>query len=193
MSLNITPLTEVSQDVLNCTQLAVSTADLISGFPILAPDGNITAPSYSFASNVDTGLFRSSDGVSMGVDAEIGMVAGGVGNVAIGSTPTGYGGGEGVVFLTDAVVDPIGIPNGGSGGILYVDGQELNFLNSTGSVTTLTTAGGSDVTGPNSSLDNQLATFNSITGNVITNSNIQFVSSQLLPGDGTSLGVGGNS
>lgn len=186
MSLNNTPLTEVSRDVLNCTQLAVSTADLISGFPILAPDGIITAPSYSFASNVDTGLFRSSDGVSLGVDAEVGMVAGGVGNVAVGSTPSGYGGGEGVIFLTDAVVDPIGIPNGGSGGILYVDGQELNFLDSTGSVTTLTTAGGSDVTGPNSSLNNQLATFNSTTGNVITNSNIQYVSSQLLPGDGTS-------
>lgn len=186
MSLNNTPLTEVSRDVLNCTQLAVSTADLISGFPILAPDGIITAPSYSFASNVDTGLFRSSDGVSLGVDAEVGMVAGGVGNVAVGSTPSGYGGGEGVIFLTDAVVDPVGIPNGGSGGILYVDGQELNFLDSTGSVTTLTTAGGSDVTGPNSSLNNQLATFNSTTGNVITNSNIQYASSQLLPGDGTS-------
>jgi hypothetical protein len=187
MSLNITPLTEVSRDVLNCTQLAVSTADLISGFPILAPDGNVTAPTYSFASNVDTGLFRSSAGVSMGVDSEVGMVAGPTGNVAVGSTPSGYGGGEGVVFLTDAVVDPIGMPNGGSGGILYVDGQEMNFLNSAGSVTTLTTAGGSDVTGPNSSLANQLATFNSITGNVITNSPIQYVSSQLLPGDGTSL------
>jgi hypothetical protein len=121
----------------------------------------------------------------MGVDGEVGLVAGANGNVAIGSTPTDYGGGQGVVFLTNAVVDPVGTPNAGSGGILYVDGQELQFLNSSGSVTTLTTGGGSDVTGPDASLDNQLATFTSPTGNIVTNSNIQFVASQLLPGNGT--------
>ena len=184
MSLNITPLTEVSRDVLNCNQLAVSTADLISGFPILAPDGNIGAPTYSFATNTDTGMFRS-NGVSVGVDGEVGLVVAADGNVAVGSVPTDYGGGEGVVFLSEAAVKPVGTPNSGSGGVLYVDGQELQFLNSVGAVTTLTTAGGSDVTGPDASITNQLATFTSPTGNIVANSNIQFVSSQLLPGDGT--------
>ena len=185
MSLNNTPLTEVHRDVLNCNQMAISTADLITSYPILAPDGNITNPTYSFASNTDTGLFRTTDGISIAVDAQVGLVAASNGNVAIGDTPSDYGGGQGVVFLAGAVVNPIGIPNGGSGGILYVDGQELQFLDSTGTATSLTTAGGSDVTAPDTSLANQLATFTSPSGNIITNSNIQFVASQLLPGDGT--------
>jgi hypothetical protein len=132
MSLNNTPFTEISRTLLDCTQLAVSTADLISGFPILAPDGTPAAPSYSFATNADTGLIRSSGGVSAVVDAEVGLVAGALGNVAVGATPSNYGGGEGVVFLADAAVNPAGVPNLGSGGILYVDADTLNFLDSTG-------------------------------------------------------------
>jgi hypothetical protein len=132
MSLNITPLTETSRTVLNCTQLAVSTGDLISGFPIQAPDGNPSTPSYSFASNPDTGLTRSSAGVSTFVDAEMGILAGASGNVGVGGTPTTYGGGEGVVFLANAAVTPVGVPNSGSGGILYVDGAALNYLDSAG-------------------------------------------------------------
>jgi hypothetical protein len=186
MSLNNTPLTEVHRDVLNCAQIVISTADLINSFPILAPNGNITNPTYSFASNTDTGLFRTTDGVSVAVDAQVGLVAAGDGNVALGDTPTDYGGGQGVVFFSDAAVTPVGVPNGGTGGILYTEGQELQFLDSTGNVTSITTAGGSDVTAPDTSLANQLATFSSPSGNIITNSNIQFVSNQLLPGDGTS-------
>jgi hypothetical protein len=168
MSLNNTPLTEVHRDVLNCAQIVISTADLINSFPILAPNGNITNPTYSFASNTDTGLFRTTDGVSVAVDAQVGLVAAGDGNVALGDTPTDYGGGQGVVFFSDAAVTPVGVPNGGTGGILYTEGQELQFLDSTGNVTSITTAGGSDVTAPDTSLANQLATFSSPSGNIIT-------------------------
>lgn len=182
MSVNA-PFTEINRTVLATAQLAVSTADLISGFPILAPDGGAADPSYSFASNT-TGLFRSSSGVSSVVDAEVGLVAGAAGNVAIGAPPTDYGNGEGVVFLPDGV-NPVGIPNSGSGGILYVDGAELNYLDSSGTTVSLTTAGGSNVTGPPSSLDNQLATFSSTTGRVVSNSGIRYESDQLLTGDGS--------
>lgn len=185
MSLNITPLTEISRSVVGCKQLVVSTADLISGFPILAPDGSLGAPTYSFVTNTDSGLFRSSDGVAATVDGEVGLLAGLNGNVAVGGVPSNYGSGQGVLFLADAAVKPIGIPNAGSGGILYVDGSELNFLDSTGMVVTLTTPGGSDVSGPSSSTDTQLATFESLTGNIITNSGVRYTSSQLLTGDGS--------
>ncbi len=184
MSLNVTPFTELHRTVLDCAQLAVSTADLVSGFPILAPNGTLGAPSYSFASNTDTGLLRTADGVLAGVDAEAGLVAAAASNVALGSVPSDYGGGAGVVFLSDAVVDPVGVPNAGSGGILYVAGATLNFLDAAGTSVSLTTAGGSDVTGPESSTTDQLLRFSTTTGRVVTNCDTTYTSGQLLTGDG---------
>lgn len=51
------------------------------------------------------------------------------GNVSLGASPS-YGGGEGVVFLANASVVPTSIPTGG--GILYVSGGNLTFINSSG-------------------------------------------------------------
>ena len=184
MSLNTTPLTEIHRTVLNTTLVAVSSADLISGFPILAPDGTLAAPVYSFTSNPDSGLARTSDGVSAVVDTEVGLVAGGDGNAAIGATPSSYGSGEGVVFLADAAVNPVGIPNAGAGGILYVDGADLNYLDSAGSTITLSSAGLSNVVGPGSSLDDQLVRFASTTGGMVQTSGVTYTSSQLLCADG---------
>lgn len=186
MSLNITPLTEIGKTVLDCAQIAVNTADLLTGFPLLPPDGSSAAPSYSFINNTDTGMFLDSGGVQISVDSEVGLVGAASGNVGIGGAPSTYGGGEGVVFLANAGVNPVGVPNAGAGGILYVDGANLNFLNRAGVVVTLSSAGASNVAGPVSSVDNNLAKFTSTTGQTITDSGITYASTQLLPTSGTS-------
>lgn len=185
MSLNITPLTEIHRTVLNTSQLRVSTADLVTGFPILAPDGTLASPVYSFSSNPDSGLARTSNGVSAVIDTEVGLLAGSDSNVAMGSTPSSYGGGQGVVFLSDAAVNPVGIPNGGSGGILYVDGTDLHYLDASGSTVTLNSAGLSNINGPSSSVDNNLVKFASVSQGVVADTGITFASSQLLTADGT--------
>lgn len=185
MSRNITPLTEISKTLLDSVQINVSTADLIVGFPIHAPDGSDIAPVYSFASNTDTGLFRASTGVSVVVDAEVGMVCGSSSNVAVGTTPTNYGGGAGVLFLTDASVDPIGSPSD-PGGILYVSGTNLVFLNASGTTTTLTSAGTSDVTGSTiPSSNNEVVRYTDTTGKRIGPSGVFYNGTQLLAGSGT--------
>jgi hypothetical protein len=186
MSLNNTPLTEISKTLLDCVQISVSTADLITGFPIEAPDGSSVSPTYSFASNLDTGLTRGSDGISAVVDTEVGLISGPFGNVGVGSIPTNYGGGEGVLFLSDAAVNPIGVPNGGSGGILYVSGTNLVYLNSSGATTVLSSAGTSDVTGPNSSIDEEVARYADSSGDIVTTSGVIYSGGQLCAGDGTS-------
>jgi hypothetical protein len=184
MSLNITPLTEVNKTLLGGVRISMSTADLIVGFPIEAPDGSTASPSYSFSTNLNTGLARASTGVSAVVDAEVGMVAGVNSNVGIGAVPTDYGGGAGVLFLADAAVDPIGAP-GSAGGILYVSGTDLVYLNAAGVTVTLTSAGGSDVLGPSSSTDEEVAKYADATGDIITNSGVVYSGAQLRVGDGT--------
>ena len=185
MSLNNTPLTEISKSLLDGLQISVSTADLITGFPIEAPDGSAAAPTYSFASNPDTGLTRGSAGISAVVDTEVGMISGGLGNVGVGAIPSNYGGGEGVLFLADAAVDPVGAPNGGSGGILYVSGTTLVYLNSLGVTTVLSGAGTSDVSGPAAATDEEVARYADATGGIVTTSGVFYSGTQLRVGDGS--------
>jgi len=69
-------------------------------------------------------------------------VGGAVPNVVFaGSPPSNYGvatPGVGVLFLPEATTVPSGIPNAGSGSVLYVSGNELSILNSSGVVRDLT-------------------------------------------------------
>jgi len=171
--------------MLNSVQICVSTADLITGFPIQAPDGSLTSPTYSFASNIDSGILRASTGVSLVVDGVVGMVAAASSNVGVGAIPSTYGGGEGVLFLADASVNPVGAL-GSAGGILYVSGADLVYLDAVGTTTILNTGGTSDVTGPASSLDEEVARYGDTFGGSITPSGVIFSGTQLRVGTGTS-------
>lgn len=61
-----------------------------------------------------------------------------LGNVALFSTVSSYGGGSGVIFIANATTVPTTNPSGG--GILYVQGGALKYRGSAGTVTTIAAA-----------------------------------------------------
>ena len=169
--------TEVSDTVLDCARVYISTADLITGFPIYAPDGFATVPSYTFASSLTSGLFRQSGSgdVSVSVDGDVVWSASVRGNVALGSV-TDYGGAdvEGVLYLPEVVTTPVGTLNSGSGGVLYVTGNDVVFMDWTSGSTLLTSASTSNVTGPDACTDEEVAVFADTTGHIVTTSGVVY-------------------
>ena len=123
-----------------------STVDMASGVESLVPDGTVGAPAYSFTSSPTSGIFLSGTDVNFSTGGVTGLVVedvgGAVPNVAFaGSAPSNYGvttPGVGVLFLPEATTVPSGIPNMGSGSVLYVSGSELLSLNSAGVTRDLT-------------------------------------------------------
>ena len=165
--------TEKSSAVLDARFVVMNGADPESGFPLDAPDGTVAAPSYAFERNNATGMCLVSDNITFLANGSAAMAVSMDGNVAVGGgAPTNYGAatpGEGVLFLHDATTNPVGIPGGGSGGILYVDGNILLYLNSLGATYTLTAKSG-DVMAPASSTTNAAVVFDGASGKVIKDS-----------------------
>lgn len=167
-------LTEESSSVLDARFLVINGADPLSGFPLDAPDGTVATPSYAFERQTNTGMFLESDNVTFAVSGVAGASVSIEGNVAFaGGAPVHYGDttpGEGVLFLHEATTNPSGIPSGGTGGILYVTNQSLNYLNSAGDTFTLTSKSVGDVFGPASSTATAAPVFDLATGKLIKNS-----------------------
>ena len=162
--------TERSSEVLDARFLVVDNADPLAGFPLRASDGSISSPSYAFEQNPGTGMTLVSDNITFGVNGTGSLVVGMEGNVAIaGGVPGDYGGttpGEGVLLIHESTTPPTSVTNGG---MLYVSGNTLNFLDKHGAVVPLTSKTG-DVTGPGASTQNAIASFNGATGKIIQNS-----------------------
>jgi hypothetical protein len=165
---------ETSRTIASGRQVVVNGAEAVTGFPLSATDGSLTAPSYSFASDTDTGMHITSSGdMTTGVDGIANWSVSSNSNVSLlGPPPSNYGittPGSGVVYLNDASTNPTSGPNGGSGGLIFVDGLELKYTDSGGTQVSLTGLTG-DLNGPGSSTDNNVARFNGTTGKVIEDS-----------------------
>ena len=133
-----------NQDKLHILPTSVSIQD--TGLNVWVPDGTSGAPAYSFTSAPTSGVFLNGTDVGVSSGGLTGLVVENVGgavpNVALaGPAPSDYGAGTpgvGVVFLPEASVVPSGVPNLGSGSILYVSGGDLYALNSDGVARDLT-------------------------------------------------------
>lgn len=155
----------------------ISSTGVISTAGVVNAGGSNTAPSYTFSGDLDTGLYSSAgDVVHLTAGGKTGLgvyVAGAGANVVLaGGTPADFGSttpGEGCVFINNRTTAPVGVPNGGSGGILYVDGAGLNYLNNAGTLKTLTDSAGGDVVGPSIITDiiNEIAVFDGTTGKLL--------------------------
>lgn len=111
----------------------------------LVPDGAVGAPAYTFTTAPTSGLFVNGSDVHVscvGVTTlTVDDVGGAVPNTSLAAPPTDYGAGTsgvGVVFVPEAAVDPSGLPNSGTGAVLYVSGDSFNVLTSTGVTRDLT-------------------------------------------------------
>ena len=175
---------EISNSVLSANNIFITTADLVTSFPILAPNGLVSAPSYSFASNLNSGLFWNSSGVGLCVDSDLSLLAAANGNVALGSIPTNFAGGKQVLFLSDASVNPVGAP-GSAGGLLFVDGSSLQYINNTGVSTDITVPALGTVNGPLASVNSDIVIYSNTTGFNIADSGIRFLSNQIRAGSGS--------
>ena len=150
-----------------------------SGF-IYCEDGTASEPSYSFTSDVTTGMFKSGlSQVSLVGGGATALVADANKNVSLaGSVPSNYGNitsGSGCVYFNSVTIEPAGIPNGGTGGLLYVKGNSLNFVNATGAITSLGGGGGAgtgNVTGPSPAVSNSICLFNGSAGTLIKSSSV---------------------
>jgi hypothetical protein len=165
---------ETSRTIVAGRRVVVNGSEAISGFPLVATNASAALPSYSFSNETTTGMYIT-------VGGDMTMSVGGVNtwavspnaNVALcGGAPINYGTttpGVGVTYLADAATNPGGAPNGGSGGLLYVDDAALKYTDSAGVEVALTSLAG-DVTGPGSSVANHVARFNGTTGKILENS-----------------------
>jgi len=120
-------------------QVGPTNVSCTSGVSVRVPDGSVSSPTYSFTNSSDSGMYVSGTSVHVsasGTDSLIvDDVGGAVPNVAIASSPSNYGvttPGVGVVFVPEASVIPSGVPNAGTGAVLYVSGDSLNLLNASG-------------------------------------------------------------
>ena len=117
----------------------------VTGVESHVPDGSVGSPGYSFTSHPTSGLFLSGTDVNVSVNGVTGLVVedvgGAVPNVSFSSAPSDYGAGTpgvGVLFLPQASVEPSGVPNSGSGSVVFVSSNELKMVNSGGVVRDLT-------------------------------------------------------
>ena len=167
---------ETSHTVASGRLVVVNGAEAVTGFPLRAPNGSATLPSFSFESETNTGIYLTSTGnmtiVTGGRDAVV-MSPGS--NVALlGGGPATYGNiipGVGVTYLNASSTAPTGAPNGGSGGLLWVDGLEIKYTNSLGVATSLNKSTG-DVAGPAGAVDGTLARYTGTSGKFIESSGV---------------------
>jgi hypothetical protein len=115
-----------------------------------------------------------SDNLTFGANGAASLGVSMNGNVAVGGgAPTNYGvttPGEGVLFIHDAPIEPVGIPGGGSGGIMYGSGTDLKYLNSAGRVFTLTSKTSGNVFGPTFCTSTAAVVFDGLSGKLIKDS-----------------------
>jgi len=168
-------VTEDSSTVLNARFLIINGADPQSGFPLDAPDGSVTSPPFTFEQSGTTGVFLVSDNVTFAVDGVSAMTVSMEGNISFGGgAPLNYGGatsGEGILFLHECVTAPGGVAGGGTGGVLYVSGNSLNFTNAAGVTYPLSSNTG-DVFGPAVSSTTAAVLFDGASGKLIKNSSL---------------------
>ena len=179
--------TESSTSVLASQYLLLNNIDLLNGFPLDAPDGLITAPSYSFERNSATGISLLSDNLTFGVNGSPSLAVSMDGNVAVcGGAPTHYGAttpGERVLFINNVTTVPTGTTE--SGGLIYVNGSSLVFKDSSGAATSLTSRDG-DVNSSGTIVTNSIAVYSGVSGKIIKSAPVLTTASQtLLSSDGT--------
>lgn len=162
-------LAETSRTVASAKLVVVDGVEAVTGYPLLAP--TTTTPAYSFSAQADTGMSITSAGdVTMSVASASSWAASPAQNVAFaGAAPTTYGGGSGVMYISDVTVAPVAAPNAGSGGLLYVDAKSLIFTDNTGTNVDVSALAG-DLNGPGASTDDRVALFNGTTGKNIKDS-----------------------
>lgn len=179
-------LSETSKTVASAKIVVVDGVETVSGYPLLAPTTAAT-PTYSFSAAPTTGLSVGSGGdISMSVGGSASWVASPSQNVSLtGGAPTSYQGGEGVVFMSQVGTIPSAAPNGGSGGLLYVDSNSLFFTDSGGTNINISALTG-DLSGPGSSTDERAALFNGATGKIIKDSALHISPASVLL-DGSNL------
>jgi hypothetical protein len=164
---------ETSKTVAVGKLVVVDGIEAVSGYPLAAPNGSVTAPSYSFSAQSGAGMYATSSG-------DMAMSVGGVNSWAIspstnttlaGNVPSDYGGGSGVTFIPEVSTTPGAAPNGGSGGLLYVSGTSMFYTNSLGTSINLSGLAG-DVSGPGSSTDERAVLFSGTSGKIIQDSTL---------------------
>lgn len=115
-----------------------------------APSTASMFPGFTFTGDIDTGLHNPGQNqVAFTAGGLTALTASPWRNVSMcGYAATSYGDvteGQRVVYFPNVDVTPEGLPNGGSGGIIYVDGNQLHYLNASGEDKDLTFP---DVKGP---------------------------------------------
>ena len=164
-------LTETSKTVASAKIVVVD--GFVTGFPLSAPDGSGSAPSFSFSADPGSGLYMTPAGdMTMSVSGSDSWSTSPGPNVTLaGGPPLSYGGGVGVTHIPQVVSIPSTAPNAGSGGLLYVSSDSLFFKNSLGVATNITDLAG-DLFGPGSSVNERAALFNGTTGKIIKDSSL---------------------
>lgn len=184
-------LYRVSADVLGVStsgvgRVQISDTAFTSTVRLLVTDGSSGAPSIAIATDTDTGLFLNGGSVSLTGDGDVGLSVSPGRNISlVGDVAPSYGGGEGVVFINQAVVDPTTNPT--DGGLLYIpsgDVETLAFRDTTGAVTILNSV----LEGPDSASDRAIARWDGVTGRVIQNSNVFVTATGLVRGVDGSVG-----
>ena len=124
--------------------------------------GSLTVPIFARISNQSSGIGLDTSNntavISNSKSALVASDAGTVTNVEIGGSVADFGGtvsGEGVLRLNDVTTIPTGVL--ASGGLLYVSGLELHYLDDAGTDTNLLAAGSGDVTKVGTPVDNEVA------------------------------------
>ncbi len=132
-----------------------------TGFNVLQTGGTETAPIYRRSASTVDGFSTATGNVCTVVsNSKVGLLtidAGTGTNVEINGNVKSFGAstaGEGVLRLNDVVTTPAGTM--ASGGLIYVSGTSLNFMDDAGTITDLTTAGGGDVTKVGTPVDSQI-------------------------------------
>ena len=164
-------LSETSKTIASGTFVVVDGIESVNGYPLSAPSGTVSAPSYSFSADSGSGLYLTSLGdMGVSVSGTNSVTLSADSNVTLGGDgPSSYGGGQGVTFVPQVSTTPTFAPNGGSGGLLYVDGTALFYTNSLGVNVNLTSLSG-DLSGPGSATDNRAVLFSGTSGKIIKDS-----------------------
>lgn len=178
--------TEASSYVLDAQFLVIGNADPLAGFPLRAPDGTLAAAPYAFEQSAGTGMSLQGDDVMFGVNGVASVGVSMEGNVAIGGgVPSNYGGttpGENVLFLNEATTVASSVSGGG---MLWVVNSTLTFLDTNGASIPVSSRTG-DVTGPGSSTQNAIVSFDGASGKIIKDTFlIASAASTLLAPDGS--------
>ena len=165
----------------------VNSTALTACVPILVDGGIVSAPGYSFTANTDTGLYMdAADTIRVSVNNTGVMVLPADTNVTFGSTSGTYGSGEGMLRIADGTAATTAPA---SGGLLYVNGDDLIFRD-TGNTTHTLTASATVIITVGSSTDNGVVRFDTTGGNVVQDTSTVLISDT---GEVTVVGAEGYS